>query len=127
MARFENLIKGLIDKGQTPLVFFEGDYTSRLEYLLEMPKGKVFAHMDTTDMFKAKEILNGHVCLSGNVPCSILQTGTPDDVKVYAKKLIDIVGKDGAYIMSTRSPVDDAKPENLRALIDFTKEYGVYR
>ena len=121
------LIKGLIAKGQTPLVFFEGDYTSRLEYLLEMPKGKVYAHMDTTDIFKAKEILNGHVCLAGNVPCSILQTGTPDDVKAYAKKLIDIVGRDGAYIMSTRSPVDDAIPENLKVLHEFTMEYGVYR
>jgi uroporphyrinogen-III decarboxylase len=121
------LIEGLIAKGQTPLVFFEGDYTSRLESLLECPKGKVFAHMDTTDMFRAKEVLNGHMCLSGNVPCSILQTGTPDDVKAHVKKLIDIVGKDGAYIMSTRSPVDDALAENLKALIDFTKEYGQYR
>jgi uroporphyrinogen-III decarboxylase len=120
------LIKGLIDKGQQPLVFFEGDYTSRLEYLLEMPKGQVYAHMDTTDIFKAKEILNGHVCLSGNVPCSVLQTGTVDDVKAHAKKLIDIVGKDGAYILSTRSPVDDAKPENLKSLHEFTMEYGVY-
>ena len=65
--------------------------------------------------------------LAGNFPCSILQTGTPDDVRAHAKELIDIVGKDGAYIMSTRSPVDDALPENLKALIDFTKEYGVYR
>ena len=48
------LINGLIEKGQTPLVFFEGDYTSRLEYLLQMPKGKVFAHMDTTDMFSER-------------------------------------------------------------------------
>jgi uroporphyrinogen-III decarboxylase len=121
------LIQGLIEKGQTPLVFFEGDYTSRLEYLLEVPKGKIFAHFDTTDMFRAKEVLNGHMCLSGNLPCSILQTGTVDDVKAQVKKLIDIVGKDGGYIMSTRSPVDDAKPENLKAMIDFTRTYGVYR
>jgi uroporphyrinogen-III decarboxylase len=122
----KGLINGLIAKGQVPLVFFEGDYTDRLEYLLEVPKGKIYAHMDTTDMFKAKEILNGHMCLSGNVPCSILQTGTPDDVRAHAKKLIDIVGKDGAYILSTRSPVDDAVTENLKALIDFTIEYGKY-
>jgi hypothetical protein len=121
------LIKGLVEKGQTPLVFYEGDYTSRLEYLLEVPKGKTFAHFDTTDIFRAKEVLNGHMSLSGNLACSILQTGTVDDVKAQVKKLIDIVGKDGAYIMSTRSPVDDAKPENLKAMIDFTHEYGVYR
>lgn len=120
------LIQGIIDKGHTPLVFFEGDYTSRLEYLLECPKGKIYAHMDTTDIFKAKEILNGHMCLAGNIPCSILQTGTPDDVRAAARKMIDVVAKDGAYVMSTRSPVDDAKFENLKALIDFTKEYGKY-
>ena len=123
----KGLILALIDKGQTPLVFFEGDYTSRLEYLLELPKGKVFAHMDTTDIFKAKEIIGGHLCFSGNVPCSLVQTGTPDQVREYCKKMIDGCGKDGGFIMSTRSPVDDAKPDTLKALIDFTIEYGVYR
>jgi hypothetical protein len=123
----KGLILGLIDKDLTPLVFYEGDYTSRLEYLLELPKGKVFAHFDTTDLFKAKEVLYKHTCISGNVPCSLLQSGTPDDVKAHAKKLIDICGKDGGFIMSTRSPVDDAKPDTLKALIDFTIEYGVYR
>jgi uroporphyrinogen-III decarboxylase len=123
----KGLILALIEKGQTPLVFFEGDYTSRLEYLLELPKGRVFSHFDTTDMFRAKEVLNGHMCLCGNVPCSLLQTGTPEDVKAYAKKLIDVCGKGGGFIMSTRSPVDDVEPEPLKALIDFTIEYGVYR
>jgi hypothetical protein len=121
------LIQALVDKGLTPCVAFEGDYTSRLEYLLELPKGKVLGHFDTTDIFKAKEVLKGHMCISGNIPCSILQTGTPDDVKEMCRKLIDFCGKDGGYMMSTRSPVDDAKPENLKALIDFTREYGVYR
>jgi hypothetical protein len=123
----KGLILALIEKGQKPLVFYEGDYTSRLEYLRELPKGGTFAHFDTTDLFRAKEVLNGHTCISGNVPCSLLQSGTPDDVKAYAKKLIDVCGKDGGFIMSTRSPVDDAKPDTLKALIDFTIEYGVYR
>ncbi|HUJ68864.1 MAG TPA: hypothetical protein VLW86_05040, partial [Syntrophorhabdales bacterium] len=103
------------------------DYTSRLEYLLELPKGSIFAHMDTTDIFRAKEILGGHLCISGNVPCSLVGTGTPDSVKEYVKKMIDVCGKDGGFIMSTRSPVDDVNPDCLRALIDFTIEYGVYR
>ena len=36
----KGLILALIEKGQRPLVFFEGDYTSRLEYLLELPEGQ---------------------------------------------------------------------------------------
>ena len=43
-----------------------------------------------------------------------------------AKRLIDYCGRDGGFVMSSRTPVDDARPENLKALIDFTKEYGVY-
>lgn len=33
---------GQIDEEITPCPFFEGDYTSRLEYLAQLPKGKVF-------------------------------------------------------------------------------------
>ena len=41
-------------------------------------------------------------------------------------RLIDYCGRDGGFVMSSRTPVDDARPENLKALIDFTIEYGVY-
>jgi len=122
----KGLIIELADRGFTPLVMTEGDYTSRLEYLLELPKGKAFVHFDNTDMFRAKDVLGDHLCISGNVPVSLLAVGTPDDVRELAKKLIDYCGRDGGFVMSTRSPVDDARPENLKALIDFTIEYGVY-
>ena len=101
--------------------------TSRLEYLLEFPKGKLLARFDTTDILKAKEILKDHVCIEGNIPSSLLQVGTVQDVKDYCKKLIDVVGKGGGYILSPRSSTDEVKPENLKAMIEFTKEYGVYR
>ena len=122
----KKLVCALVDAGYTPEVFFEGDYTQRLEYLLELPKGKVIARMDRTDMAKAKEILGGHLCLSGNVPSSLLQAGSVDDVKKYCKWLIDVVGKDGGLIVGPRSVVDEVKPENLKAMIDFTREYGKY-
>ena len=123
---FRKLVMTLIERGMTPCIFFEGNFTSRLEYLLEFPKGKILAKLDTTDIFRAKEILKDHVCIDGNVPSSLLQVGTVDQVKEYCKKLIDVVGKGGGYIMSPRSSTDEVKPENLKALIDFTQEYGVY-
>ena len=51
--------------------------------------------------------------------------GTPDDVREYCKKMIDTF-KDGGLIMDTAVMLDEAKPENLKAMMDFTKEYGVY-
>ena len=122
----KRLIEALIERGATPCMFFEGNFTSRLEYLLELPKGKMLARFDTTDFVKAKEVLKGHMCIQGNVPSSLLQTGTVQDVKDYCKKLIDTVGKDGGFILSPRSSTDEVKPANLKAMIDFTHEYGVY-
>jgi uroporphyrinogen-III decarboxylase len=124
---FKGLLLGLIDAGITPCPFFEGDYTSRLEYLLELPRGKVVGHFDRTDIVKAKEILGNHMCIQGNVPSSLLQTGTPQDVRDYCKNLIDVVGKGGGFIMAPRSSIDEVKPENLKTMVDFTKEYGVYK
>ena len=122
----KKLILSLIDAGLTPCVFFEGDYTSRLRYLLELPKGKVLAQLDTTDIFKAKEVLKDHLCIRGNVPSSLLQVGTAQEVKDYCRKLIDEVGAGGGFIMSPRSSIDEVKPENLMAMVEFTKEYGPY-
>lgn len=120
----KGLILALIEKGLMPLVFFEGDYTSRLEYLLELPKGGIFAHMDTTDIARAHEIIGNHLSYSGNVPVSLVAAGTPSAVRECVKQMMDVCGKDPGFIMSTRSPVDDANPECLKTLIDSTIEYG---
>ncbi len=122
----KKLVNALVDAGYTPEVFFEGDYTQRLEYLREFPKGKVIARFDRSDMVKVKEVLGGHLCISGNVPSSLLQTSDVEGVKKYCKWLIDVVGKDGGFIMGPGSVVDEVKPENLKAMIDFTREYGKY-
>ena len=51
-----------------------------------------------------------------------------DSAKAFAKVVLDhYVGKDGGLIMDAGVGLDDAKEENIRAMIDFTKEYGVYR
>ena len=124
---FRKLVHTLIDKGMTPCIFFEGNCDSRMEYLLEFPKGSMLVHLDWTDIYRAKDILRDHLCIQGNVPSTLLQTGTVQDVKDYCKKLIDYVGKGGGFILSPRSSTESVKPANLKAMIEFTKEYGVYR
>lgn len=124
---FKKLVLTLVERGATPCIFFEGKCDSRMEYLLEFPKGSILARLDSTDIFRAKEILKDHICIEGNVPSSILQMGSVQDVKDHCKKLIDVVGKGGGYILAPRSSTDEVKPENLRAMIEFTKEYGVYK
>jgi hypothetical protein len=117
----------LVEKGVIPVIYWEADFESRLEHVVDVPPGKIIYHLSNTNFEKAKAVLGGTTCLMGNVPNVMLLSGTPDDVRAYCKKLIDIVGKDGGFIMDTAVMLDEAKPENLKAMIDFTKDYGVYR
>ena len=121
-----DLMVALIDAGVVPCPLWEGDCTSRLSTIGEIPAGRAWYGFEATDIFRAKEILGDRVCIKGNVPLSMMATGTPEDVRTYCKKLIDIVGRDGGYILDAAASLDNAKVENVRAMFEFTKEYGVY-
>jgi hypothetical protein len=122
----KELLLGLIHEGLTPVVLVEGVYTSRLETISDIPEGKIIYWFEHVDMAKAKAILGRKACIMGDVPMSLLSTGTVDQVKEYCKRLIDTAGKDGGFIMSSAANLDDAKLDNAKALVDFTREYGIY-
>jgi hypothetical protein len=124
---FRELLMGIINEGCVPFSFVEGGYNTRLDIIKDMPKGKTVWTFDATDMEKAKKILGKTACIGGNIPTSLLTMGTADAVKEYVKKLIDTAGKGGGYIMSNGAVIDECKPENLKLMIDFSKEYGVYK
>ncbi len=104
--------------------FFEGVWDERLEYLLELPKGKVVFHCENTDIFRAKEVLGDHMCIQGGVPPSLLQVASPQEVEEHCKKLIQVVGKGGGFIMSAGSSIDCAKPANIKAMMDSVRKYS---
>jgi hypothetical protein len=116
----------LVDKGIIPVIYWEADFESRLKHIVDVPPGKIVYHLSNTDFEKAYDVLRGTTALMGNVPNVMMLSGTPDDVRAYCKRLIDTVGKDGGFIMDTAVMLDEAKPENVKAMVDFTKEYGVY-
>ncbi|MBN1698150.1 MAG: hypothetical protein JW881_11600 [Spirochaetales bacterium] len=121
----QKVILGLIDGGCVPFPAAEGAYNTRLEIIKDLPKGKTMWMFDQTDMAKAKKIVGDNICLFGNVSSAMLELGDPDEVKEYAKRLIDTAGKDGGFVMANGAFFDRAKPENIKTLIEFTKEYGV--
>ncbi len=121
------VIEGLIAEGCVPGLFVEGGYNSRLEYLQEITKGASLWIFDRTDMKRAKEMLGDTLCIGGNVPAGMILTGTAEQVRAYCKELIDTVGKDGGYIMAFGTAMDEGKADTVHAMIDFTKEYGVYK
>lgn len=123
----KQVIVGLIENGCIPFPALEGHWSSRLEVIQDIPKGKTAWMVDQTDMVKVKETLGQNACLIGNVSSSMLRLGTPQEVRDYAKKLIDTVGQGGGFIMGNGAFFDEAKPENVKAMVETAKEYGVYK
>lgn len=122
----KQVIHSLIEAGLTPCPFFEGTYDQRLQYLRELPAGKILGMFDRTDLFQAKKVIGDVMCISGDMPLSLLQTGTPDQVREYTRRLIDEVGEGGGFIMNSNTNLDEAKPELVRVWVDTTREYGGY-
>ena len=122
----KKVMNALIQEGLIQRLFAEGGFETRLASVNEFPKGAVLWHFDKTDMFKAKSVLGDKCCLQGNVPSALTITGTPAEVKEYCRKLIEGCGKGGGFILSAGAVGDVGKLENLRAMLEVVREYGVY-
>ena len=118
---------GLIEEGFIPLFFGEGKLDSRLEIIAaDLPKGKTVWLLDRTDMALAKATLGKVAAIQGNVPLSILQTGTPDDVREYCRKLIEVAAPGGGFLLDSGAVIHQGKDENIRAMIQAARDFGVY-
>jgi Uroporphyrinogen decarboxylase (URO-D) len=113
-----------INLGFIPRPWLQGKNDDRMEYFLELPKGKVCIYFEKIDMARAKEILGDHLCIAGNVPTALLWGGSPTEVEDYCKNLIKVCGKNGGFILTSSCSIDDAKPANVKAMIDSVKKYG---
>lgn len=117
---------GLINEGIVPLLLAEGKYNTRLEIIKDLPRGAAVWWFEQTDMARAKKILGDTLCICGNVPAPMLSTGTPGEVKEYCQKLIEVASKGGGLILTSGAYTDQGNPDNLRAMMEAAKEYGIY-
>src|SRR4030042_405997 len=114
---FKKVVMALVNEGITPILFAEGSYNNRLDIIGDFPKGTVAWYFDQTDIFKAKEKIGDRCCILGNIPTSLLMTGKPQQVKEYCRKLIEVCGKDGGYILAGGASIDEGNTENLRPMM----------
>jgi len=123
----KRVVDALIDEGIMVTLFAEGSYTRRLDIVNDFPKGWVTWLFDRTDMAAAKKILGGTCCISGNIPASLMVTGTPQEVKKYCRKLIETCAPGGGYILAGGCSATETKnPDNFRAFMAAAREYGTY-
>lgn len=116
-----------IEEGLIQSLFAEGSFETRLESVNVFPKGTTHWYFDQTDMKLAKEVLGKNYSIQGNIPASMVVTSDPETVKAYCRKLLEDCAPGGGYIMSTGCMPDNPKLENIRAIYETVKEYGVYK
>ena len=125
--QLKEMMVTLAEHGIRPICFYEGVWDQRLEYLADLPRGKTAGWFQRSDIFKVKEVVGDTMCIIGGMKNSTLQAGTPEQVREETKKVCEIVGDGGGFIMSTGvGEMEGSNLDLVRVWLDATREYGVY-
>ncbi len=115
---FSRLVHEVVDAGLIALLHLDSDWTRELECFRELPKGRCIMALDgETDIFRAKEVLDDHMCIMGDVPAAMLFRDTPDNVYAYCTRLIRELGPQGFILQSGCDIPANAKLENVQAMV----------
>jgi uroporphyrinogen decarboxylase len=126
-----------------------------IQFIKERTKAKVFFHTDgdvfpliddfieigvdilnpiqtsagkMSDLAALKKRFGKEIVFCGGIDTHrVLPHGTPDEVRQEVKRVIDILGPGGGYMVaSVHTIMNDVPPENVLAMVDAVEEYGRY-
>lgn len=120
----KKVLVGLVEEGLVPMPFAEGNYEPRLDVIGDLPKTGVIWYFEVMDMAKAKKMIGDTCSIAGNVPASILVTGTPEQVKECCKRLIEDCAAGGGYILNGSAGMNTGPIASLHAMMEAAREYG---
>ena len=119
---WKQVMMALYEEGIISYLFIEGSYNKRLENLAEMPEKSLVCHFDKTDMHRVKEVLSNKSIIAGNVPASLMSTGTTDEVRAYCNDLVELYEDVPGYILTHGCYFENTTDEKLCAFIDSVKK-----
>ena len=120
----KKVLLGMIEEGLVPMPFAEGNYEPRLEIIGDLPGTSTIWYFEAMDMAKAKKIIGDTCSIAGNVPASILVTGTAEQVKEKCRQLIAECAAGGGYILTGGAGMNKGPSANLWAMMEAAKEYA---
>lgn len=63
------------------------------------------------------------MCIVGGMPVSMLIGSSPEDVRNYTRRICEVIGKGGGFVMTTDvGELEGCNPELIKVWIDTTKE-----
>jgi len=115
---FKAVMMAFYEEGLTNALFVEGTYDSRLETIAEMPEKSCYWFFDRTDMRRVKEVLGGKFTIGGNVPASLMSTGSTEELRAYCDRLVELFADTPGYIMTFGCGFEMTTDEKVRAYRD---------
>lgn len=81
-----------------------------------------------SDLEGLKQRYNKRIVFCGAIDTQkVLPYGTPEQVRQEVKRVINILGKDGGYMLATvHTVMNEVPPENILAMVDAVEEFGTY-
>ena len=110
--------------GKIATMHLDSSWDRDIERFGELPEGQFILNTDgMTDLPRARRLLP-KAALMGDVPPTLLTTGTPQQVSDYVKRLIDEVGPQGLFICPGCDTPINATYDNLVAMVKTTNEWS---
>jgi uroporphyrinogen decarboxylase len=81
-----------------------------------------------SDLPRLKREFGKHLVFCGAIDTQrVLPYGSPAEVRAEVKRVIDILGPGGGYMLAAvHTVMNEVPPENILAMVDAAREYGVY-
>ena len=107
------------EAGLVYVLHADANWGPMMKYFTELPKGCVHVELDgATDIEAAYDTLRGWQSIRGDVPAAMLAYDSVETVSAYCEKLINM-GMRGGFMLGSGCEVPlNAKPENVKAMID---------
>jgi len=125
LPALQEICEILIAAGVTPILHCDGNWNPHLKHLRQLPAQKCIIQFDgPTDIFRAKQEIGDVHCLFGDVQAYDLVMASPAKIDEYCHRLIEEVGRGGGFILAAGCEIPpNAKPENVKALIEAPGKY----
>ena len=122
----KKIMLALIDMDVTPYIYTEGPYNTRLDFLTDVPKGKVLYHFEKVDMKLAKQKLSGIAAICGNLSISQMEFGTKEQGIQETRELLETCAPGGGYLFDFNGSLENCKRENMEVMFETLEKYGSY-
>jgi len=120
-------INEILKNNIIPVLHLDNDWTQNMEiFINEFPKRSCLFHLDQVDLVKVNKIVDGHFCLMGGMPPSLLVYGTPEKVEEETKRYILNIKENGLIVASGCEYPADFPVKNLYAQKAAIIKYGFF-